>query len=203
MTTASKHFKFFLLASLIVLPATLPATPINVAASANGGVASQSSDFQAIAFFGPQLAIDGNTDGYRWPNTGTIQHTNREIQPWWQVMFNAEYVIGSVTIYNRLDICCWDRINTFSVFLLDESANPIDTVASEQSFVLGQVTWTGAVANVAAHGLKVQLDATNDSANHYLHMAQVEVMGGAIPEPTTLVLMGAGLVGLGVLRRRR
>jgi len=42
----------------------------------------------------------------------------------------------------------------------------------------------------------VELDGTN-----YLHMAQVEVMGDAVPEPTTLLLMGAGLISLALLRR--
>jgi hypothetical protein len=50
----------------------LAAASISVAASAKGGIGSQRSRSPAIAMFGPQCATDGNTNGYRWPNTRTL-----------------------------------------------------------------------------------------------------------------------------------
>jgi PEP-CTERM motif len=171
---------------------------IDVAASANGGVATQSSTYADPSMFGPSFAIDGNTDGYRIGpgHAGTLQHTGFESGAWWQVIFNADYLLSSVTIYNRLD-CCSDRINPFSVFLLDGAGNQIETLATGQTIAAGVATWTLAIPNVEAGGLEVRLDGSN-----YLHMAQVDVEGESVPEPASAVLMLLGVGGVCFGKRR-
>ena len=183
---------------LILCTGPVIAAAINVAATANGGIASQSSSYGFGT--GPQLAIDGNTNGFRYGNSSNIQHTDFGLHASWQVMFQADYSLSSVTIYNRLD-CCSDRINPFSVFLLDRSGNVINTLATGQTFFGLTPTWSFAIPNVMAAGLKVQLDGSN-----WLHMAQVNVQGAVqdtgVPEPASALLMLMGIGGIWLGRRR-
>ena len=178
---------FFLLAS------TCFAGPINVAFSGNGGVASQSS----TAFGGTaDRANDGNTDGAFF--NGSVTHTDGEFHAWWEVVFNADYSISQIEIFNRTD-CCQDRINPFSVFLYDSSSNVVWS-SGGNSIILPATTATFAVPDIEGRRVRVQLDGSN-----YLHMAEVEVMGeipapSTVPEPASLVLMGLGCTGL-LLRR--
>lgn len=57
-------------------------------------------------------AVDGNKDGH-W-HRGSVSHTHRSDNPWWQVNLLEEYDISSITIYNRTD-CCYDRLNNFKI----------------------------------------------------------------------------------------
>ena len=77
MTMNSRYSGFFLLVAFVGLPASVSPAPINVAASSNGGVATQTTTFLLEPQFGPEFAIDGNTDGLRWPNNGTIQRMSK------------------------------------------------------------------------------------------------------------------------------
>ena len=186
-----------LAAIAVTLSALCFALPINVAASANGGVATQSS----TDFGGPaSRANDGNTDGTY--NNGSVSHTAFEKGAWWQVNFNSPYLIDSITIFNRTD-CCQERVNTFSVSLYDALNVQVWTSGPGQSFVVPTpntpVTFSG--INFAASSLKVQLDGTN-----WLHLAEVQALGdvtSAGPEPSTYALMAGGLAALGLLRRRK
>lgn len=57
-------------------------------------------------------AVDGNKDGH-W-HRGSVSHTHRSDNPWWQVDLLEEYDISSITIHNRTD-CCHDRLNNFTI----------------------------------------------------------------------------------------
>lgn len=172
---------------------------VNVAASANGGMASQSSTFSSIGT--AERAIDGNRSGvWSGDNTNTLNHTNFEFQAWWKVDFAATSVIEEVNIWNRIDFVS-ERINTFSVFLRD-SSDQVVWSSTQNTFVDniddGLGTTRGMnfqVGGVEANSLMVRLDGTN-----YLHMGEVEAFT-AVPEPATMVLLGAG--ALVAWRRRK
>ena len=106
-----------LMISCLLISAIACAAPINVAASVNGGVASQSSTYQGdTANFGPQWAIDGDTNG-NWLALGHIQHTANEPGAWLRVDFNQPYLISSFLLFNRTD-CCAARANEYYIELI-------------------------------------------------------------------------------------
>jgi len=190
------NFGFF---AFIVLLAALPASAalINVAASANGGVASQSSTASGdTAMFGPQWVNDGDPSG-NYMILGHIQHTEEEQDPWVQVLFNQTYSIQSFTLYNRQD-CCQDRANNTRFELLLGatsvwSLDVIDTVWPSYTDSFGSTP-------VNADRFRVTLIGKNA-----LHLGEIEVFANVsdVPEPTGYALMGAGLGALALLGRRK
>ncbi len=176
-----------MLAGLAFAASCVAAPTMNVASSGNGGVASQiSTIFGGDAF----RANDGNTDGIFEDNS--VSHTDNLLpNAWWQVTFSQDYYISSIVIFNRTD-CCQDRINTFSVFLYDDS-NAVVWSSTGNSINLPATTATFSVPSIHARSLRVRLDGTN-----YLALAEVQAFGTATPPatpaPPSLIL---ALVGLG------
>ena len=77
-------------------------------------------------------AIDGNTDG-RW-NNGSVTHTINSAQNgWWQVDLGEIQNIEKITLWNRTDACCVDRLSDFYVFVSDTpfSSNDPATTAGQ------------------------------------------------------------------------
>ncbi len=183
---------------LAVLASSSALAQVNVASSANGGTASQSSIWTSAAT--ADKAIDGNNNGI-WNANGilTLNHTNAESGAWLKVFFDSTYQIDSVNIWNRLD-GLGGRLNPFSVRLFDgatmtyDSAGNtfVDNVNDGLSYTNGMNFATG---GVLANSLEVQLDGSN-----YLHLAEVEAFA-AVPEPGTMIALGAA--GLLFLARRR
>jgi hypothetical protein len=187
------------------------ALPINVAASANGGVASQSStyawtcsnwlgwwcgDFSLPAYF----ANDGvtSTTNPNFPGGGSASGTTSQLNAWWNVVFDNAYPVDSITIYNCAYSCLGD-INTFAVFLADgngttvwsSTGNTMDPSNNVMTFSPG-----GTVGN----SLKIELDGTN-----YLSLLEVQAFSdptAGSPEPSTWMLLAAG-IGLISFRRSR
>jgi hypothetical protein len=196
---------------ILVLASVGSAGPVNVAASANGGVASQSSTYEWDCYnyngwycgHGSLPAYFAN-DGVTWttnpnfPGGGSASGTTSELNAWWNVVFDNAYPVNSITIYNCAYSCLGD-INTFSVFLADgngttvwsSTANTIDPSNNVMTFSPG-----GTVAN----SLKIELDGTN-----YLSLLEVQAFSdptAGSPEPSTWMLLAAG-VGLISFRRSR
>lgn len=170
----------------------------NVAASANGGTATQSSIWTPAAT--ADKAIDGNKNGI-WGANGiyTLNHTNAEAGAWLRIFFDSTYQIDSVNLWNRLDNL-GTRLNPFSVRLYDGASLTysstgntfVDNVNDGFAETAGMSFSTG---GVWANMLEVQLDGTN-----YLHLAEVEAFA-PVPEPGILLALGAG--GLLFFKKRR
>jgi hypothetical protein len=64
-------------------------------------------------------AVDGNTNG-DW-NTGSVTHTNQEIDPFWEVDLGAAHYIDEIRIWNRTD-CCAERLNNYIVAFTNSKA---------------------------------------------------------------------------------
>jgi hypothetical protein len=184
-----------LVLTLLLAAAPADAALINVAASANGGVASQSS------------TLNGNsgTWGAQWVNdgqlTGNLQHTDLELAPWVQVSFNSTYAIEQVVLFNRID-CCQDRASPLRLEFFRGNA----LVASSAGLNLGN-NWSSFVAPFAtpieADRLRVQ--AISIGAARYLHLQEVEAYANTavVPVPSALALMTAGAGMLAFVRRRK
>jgi len=120
----------------------------------------------------PELAIDGNTNGSY--SGGSVTHTDHgsngsgELK-WWQVDLQADKVITKINIYNRTDSCCKDRLNNFTVKVLDSNGvetfsqfyedypNPLKVIELEN--ITGQI---------------VRIEKTSD---YGLTLAEVQVFG--------------------------
>ncbi len=87
---------------------------------APAGTASQSGSFgDATA----AKAIDGNTNG-NWSG-GSVSHTERQDNPWWEVDLGSEQPVHRIVIFNRTDGDLENRLDRFRVSLLDESRTPV------------------------------------------------------------------------------
>ena len=77
-----------------------------------GKLASQSSTFTAD--YPASRAVDGNTDGNHLNKS--INHTNYDVNAWWQVDLGTPTAIASIALWNRTD-CCSSRLTNFFVFV--------------------------------------------------------------------------------------
>jgi len=117
-----------------------------------------------------ERAIDGNTSGV-WAD-GSITHTQKDENAWWQVDLEDNYEIDSVKIFNNLGGSCAERMKDFNI---EVYANGNCTSLVWSKYHSG--TFNGADSrsfNINAVGrcVKIQLDHTD-----YLHMAEVQVFG--------------------------
>lgn len=166
----------------------------NVAASINGGIASQSSTWSGEAT--ADKANDGNRDG-RY-SQGSVQHTSNTLNAWWSVVFDGSHLIDTINVWNRTEFS--NRIDPFNLTLSlggtvvwsSMSNTFVDNISDGNVNTLGM---SFAPGGVLADSLKVEL-----VNNNFLHMAEVEAYT-VVPEPATMVALGLGVVAL--LRRKR
>lgn len=176
---------------------------VNVALSANGGVASQSSSGSAAN------CNDGTTAG-----NSNWCHTFLDSSPWWQVQLSGDFLIDNVVIWNRTD-CCSDRIGNFTVTIFDDATEIWSQSHTYTEFSSIDATHLKLDIDVAEgiSGDRVRItivppftSSGNPDNFQWLNLAEVEVFQdetSSIPEPATLALVGLGLFSLGFVRRRR
>jgi hypothetical protein len=140
--------------------------------------AAQSSTLSGYNTTSAREAIDGNTEGNF--SIGSVTHTNRDANAWWQVDLGASRPIRSIVIWNRTD-CCSDRLNDYWVFVSDSPFGPTDTPITLKSRA---GTWSShqtaaphpsnsiVTTGVRGRYVRVQLSGTN-----YLSLAEVQVFG--------------------------
>lgn len=181
-----------------------PSPTDDLALASNGGVASASGVWSADYF--PVKAIDGNRSGNG--ADGSINHTTQNWDPWLQVQLPTASAISSVIVFNRTDaLASYDALDPFRVEVFNGTdlqwtsgstalftpditigTYPVEHARAGSPVVEGQ-TFT-VPAGVTGDIVKV----TMISGWSYLHLAEVEVYG--VPEPSTLVLLASGLIGL-------
>ncbi|MEM6631150.1 MAG: discoidin domain-containing protein, partial [Bacteroidota bacterium] len=160
--------------------------PINLAL----GKQTQQSSTKASGH--SSLAVDGKlTGGDPW--NGEIQHTQKEIQPWWQVDLGQVAQLSEIQLYNRTN-CCQERLRNFVVLLSEQpfpETSNLDQLLSNPS--IEAVSYAGATqvqyvftSGAQARYVRIQLRGTAS-----LHMAEVVVTGclpteaPSIPEELT------------------
>ncbi|MEO0473092.1 MAG: discoidin domain-containing protein, partial [Bacteroidota bacterium] len=78
-----------------------------------GKPSKQSSQYSANAGQASK-AVDGNTSG-NWRH-GSVTHTGKQANPWWEVDLQAEYDIDRIEIFNRTD-CCKERLDNMQIMV--------------------------------------------------------------------------------------
>ena len=145
---------------------------------APAGIASQSStDFDGAA----GRAIDGNTDG-RY-NRGSVTHTEREPEPWWELALSAPTDIQRIVLFNRSNGCCDERLRDVYVFV---SENPFDDNASVEELQNNPEIWYQFLPGSQGSRIDLPVNATGSyvrvqlGVTEYLSLAEVEVYGEAL-----------------------
>ncbi len=191
------------LTASLLLVAPVGANAANLALSANGGVASQSSTLDFTIPGTASKAIDGNVSGDYF--AGSVTATNADLGAWWQVDLAGIGSISDVVVFNRTD-CCGDRLSPFNLELL-LGANIVQSFSS-QTFAAdisgtNVAGMTFEIGGTVADAVRIQLGGTN-----WLSLAEVQVNGTQLPPmhtplPAAVWLMGSALAGLGAIARRR
>ena len=165
------------------------------------GTASQSStlcigDFHASA----DLTIDGNTDGNFWNES--VSHTYDDVGPyaWWELNLGERYIIDEINIWNRTDgiydgLPTGERLFPFTLSVLeyDRDVAWSHSITSSQNNPL-----VFSLPDITGQFVRVQLDRQS-----WLQLAEVEVFAKPVSEPATMLLLGSGLAGLGLYRKKR
>ena len=149
-------------------------------------VASQSSTYgDGIA----SLAVDGNTTGNSPWNLSSgdadLQHTQNQVEPWWEVDLGESFQIEEVNIFNRSS-GPQDRLTNFYVFMSEQPFAPnASTTELENAAGVEYSYYPGTVGNQVTLGfnararyVRIQLGGTGT-----LHVAEVEVIGCLLVDP--------------------
>ncbi len=126
--------------------------------------------------FGADLARDGNRDG-DWRH-GSVSHTHREAQGWWEVDLGEVREISHLLIWNRTDSGA-SRLESAYVFV---SAIPFDSHELERTrqqlgvsaYLVAEAPMPVRRLEVGRSGRFVRIQRTGSG---YLNLAEVEVYG--------------------------
>ncbi len=140
-----------------------------------GKPASQSSTYSNAT---ADRAIDGNTSGNYYDNS--VNHTNYEHQPWWQVDLGSVQQIGAVILWNRTDAAT-ERLSNFYVLVSDAPFSSTDLTATinqagVSNYYTADPVGISKEIGVYRSGRYVRVQLAGDN---WLHMAEVEVRGMA------------------------
>jgi hypothetical protein len=124
-------------------------------------------------------ACDGNTDGNLY--NGSVSHTTRDYQPWWEVDLEAVREIGNIDVWGRTDSRWWLLKDFYVLVSVDpfESTDLTTTLAQPgvtASYVQGRIDglpndMISLPFDVPGRYVRVQMT----SAGSLLMMAEVEV----------------------------
>ncbi|WP_162179429.1 Ig-like domain-containing protein [Polaribacter sp. Hel1_85] len=130
----------------------------------SGATATQSSTgYGGVA----SNAIDGDTNG-SWSN-GSVTHTSTETDPYWLLDLSSTESINNITIYNRTDSCCYQRLDDFIVEILDENLNVVYSYNHSGSLT-DNINLS--INDVEGQYVRVRLEGTGT-----LSLAEVQVFG--------------------------
>lgn len=154
--------------SITIATVCVSAQRVNVALNKS---AIQSSDYDRNVFPASK-AVDGVMTG-----TGNdFTHTKDGSGNWWQVDLGDLYDIDEIVIWNRVDECCWNRLQNFYVMV---SEMPITSNSTENSAFSGPSSFTRNFPNVeiAKRGKGRWVRIFTNNGTMALSLAEVQVFG--------------------------
>ena len=130
---------------------------------------------------GAELAVDGDTNGDWYDDS--VQCTDWEAEPWWEVDLGGQYTIEAIEIWNRTgSVASKSRLSAFYVLVSDtplDSATPLAelrTQAGIWSHYVDGYPDPQTLLSVGRTGRYVRIQLTGTT---HLHMAEVKVFGTA------------------------
>ena len=139
-------------------------------------------------------AVDGNTDGV-WDN-GSLAHTGRQANPWWEVDLGQTHPLGTVNVWNRSasDNCqgtpCDQRLHDFWVIAsqerLPDSFDPASAAAVDGVHMLKVEGVGGRPSAIDFEGFEARYIRVLQPTTHgEFALAEVEAFAaaGAQPDP--------------------
>jgi NedA-like, galactose-binding domain len=156
--------------------------------------------------------VDGNTDGRYGNNSVTHTASLGAVPVFWEVDLGGDFGINDISLWNRVD-CCMARLSNFRVSIFDGPTevwgNDYFTVAGTSvAAVFSILEDTGGFFAIGDRVRVSLIGGVNGSpepiggGKDLLSLAEVQVFGAAVPEPSALVAVLGGLAVLGVRRRR-
>lgn len=148
----------------------------NVGILSQGKSASQSSNFNAGNSYPASMVVDGQV------STGSFNHTNNELQPWWQVDLGNTFSIASIEITHRTGCApCAGRIKKFKVFVSETNTFPgYSSSGSVYEYNNSTGLGNGQVINIpglTSMGRYVRIWVDHGTTAGPLHFAEVKVIG--------------------------
>jgi hypothetical protein len=126
----------------------------------------------SLSYYSKPEDAQGAVNGIKTGSFGF--HTNKEINPWWQVDLEDIYNLSEIRIYNRLDTAL-DRISTLEVLVSPDDHNWQTIYVNKQNKVFGGIDGQPliiSIPSIVARFVRLQL-----KENNYLHVDEVEVFG--------------------------
>jgi beta-galactosidase len=97
----------------------------------NVAVKGKASSSSVIAAGVAGRAIDGSTDGIF--NNESVTHTAGETNPWWEVDLGHVAALDTIRVYNRTDRDSGHRLENFSLKILDENRQVVQSVQKQRA----------------------------------------------------------------------
>jgi hypothetical protein len=165
-----------------------------------------------VATYEPWKAFDG-LESTRWQANQSVLPTNPASFGWIEVDLGHEYLLSDLHLH-VYTLAAPGATATFNAYA---SQNPMQGnltgatllhVFSPGPFSTGEeLEYDIPDGTVLARYVQIQttMDVKYNTTNGYLRPAwrEIEVYADVVPEPSTFILVGAGLGGLALLRRRR
>jgi len=109
-----------------------------------------------------QLAIDGNTSGEY--GDGTITHTAKSTNPWWELDLGRETDVSKVTVWNRASI--GERLDGFRLLVLDASRSQTLTASVPKAGRKMDIATDGTVKTTSVKTVPSKNSAAKGLAAH-------------------------------------
>ena len=104
-----------------------------------------------------------------------VFHTSLETNPWWKVDLQNEFIVESIVIWNRLDLCL-DRLNKFSI-LMSTDGTAWTVVHSKEDEAEFEVYKADFGEGCVTRFVQIRLDGQN-----YLHFRECQVFARPVDE---------------------